>query len=503
MAEAEAEDVSSVNVQEVNEDDEEVRLALEMAMAAAKHPNLSPAELRKLLGEKNEQAKIVEEAERKVQKKKEEQAAKEWEAKKEAAYHWFSSKAEDAAKFAADKKWEAEKQYYAEAIKRDKEIIEIRKKMKICRKALKAHRLQGNRVETRHCFKRAREEKMLLATQEKIVKNTKLLTHTGFNVQEYAKAMMKASKKWKKVGSKEEVALEAQLCRNMHQMLAIEKQKAKLHKGSREIKKYLQRCKSWLSDKKAFCEMHFMTLDATASSMRILYQDTLSKQDALIRRLRESDEFEGVDFGDVDLTPFQELEAVPGPSAMLNALRGLPIQDSVRLTKEEGKLLAAAIQAAVAEDADDSLPAGAPEIYIEAKDDVSVSSHLTDDGHEEEEVMAGEDDDSESVEFGADAPWNRPLEVEDEQENKDKKKKKKTRADTDDNEPLNGHDEAEKTTEKLNGKKGDSMTDVTESVTSELAGTHIDSVQTGESINYSETENNYVSEVSETDRNED
>ena len=346
---------------------------------------------------------------------------------------------------------------------------------------------------------------MLLTTQEKIVKNTKLLTHTGFNVQEYAKAMLKASKKWKKVGSKEEIALEAQLCRNMHQMLAIEKQKAKLHKGSRETKKYLQRCKSWLSDKKAFCEMHFMTLDATAHSMKILYQDTLSKQDALIRKLRDSDEFEGVDFGDVDLTPFQELETVPGPSAMLNALRGLPIQDSVRLTKEEGKLLTAAIQAAVAEDADDSMPSGAPEIYIEAnKDDVSVSSHLTDDGHDDEEMMNGGGDDSESVEFGADAPWNRPVEVEEEQENKEKKKKKISRADTDDSEPPIENGETQGPTEKMIEKKGDSMTDVTESVTSELAGTHIaNPIQTGESIAYSETENNYVSEVSETDRNED
>lgn len=502
MAEAGAEDVSSVNL--VNEEDEEVRLAIEMAMAAAKHPHLSPAELRKLLGGKTEQAKIVEEAERKAQKKREQLAAKEWEAKKEAAYHWFSAKAEDAAKFAADKKWEAEKQYHAEAIKRDKEIIEIRKKMKICRKTLKAHRLQGNRVETRHCFKRAREEKMLLATQEKIKKNTKLLTHTGFNVQEYAKAMMKASKKWKKVGSKEEIALESQLCRNMHQMLAIEKQKAKLHKGSREIKKYLQRCKSWLSDKKAFCEMHFMTLDATASSMKILYQDTLSKQDALIRKLRESDEFEGVDFGDVDLSPFQELESVPGPSAMLNALRGLPIQDSVRLTKEEGKRLTAAIAAAVAEDADYSMPSGAPEIYIEAKDDVSVSSRLTDDGHDEEELAAGDDNDSESEEFGADAPWNRPVEVEEEQENKEKKKKKKSKAEIDESEPHNENGETQKTTEKMVEKKGDSMTDVTESVTSELAGAHIaDPVKAGESIAYSETENNYISEVSETNRNDD
>lgn len=503
MSEAEAEENKDVIL--VDEEDEEVRLAIEMAMAAAKHPHLSPAELRKLLGQKSEQAKIVEEAELKAQKKREEQAAKEWEAKKEAAYHWFSAKAEDAAKYAAEKKWEAEKQYHAEAIKRDQEIIQLRKKMKICRKTLKAHRLQGNRVETRHTFKRTREEKKLLATQDKIKKNTKLLTHTGFNVQEYAKAMMKASKKWKKVGSKEEIALEAQLCRNMHQMLAIEKQKAKLHKGSREIKKYLQRCKSWLADKKAFCEMHFMTLDATASSMKILYQDTLSKQDALIRKLRNSDEFEGVDFGDVDLTPFHELERVPGPSAMLNALRGLPIQDSVRLTKEEGKLLSAAVEAALAEDADNSAPAGAPELYIEAKDDVSVSSHLTDDGNDEGELVIGdEDDDTESGEFGADAPWNRPVELEEEPENKEKKKKKKSKAEKQENEQQNGNGEMHKATTEKSATNGESITDVSESVSSVLVGTEIaDRVKAGESVTYSETENNYVSEVFETDRNED
>ena len=394
------------------EQDEEIRLAMEMAMAAAQNPNLSPDELRKLVQGKNKQLDIVTEVEQVKQKElqerqqKEKQEAQErWEHKKENAWAWWNKKRAAVASKAEGLVFEAEKQYYAEEIKKDPQIIAIRKQMKICKKTLKAHKLQGNRVETRHTFKRRRMEKNLMDLRRKLRKQQHQLTHSSYGVHEYAKAMMRASRKWRKKGTKEELALEAQLCRNMHQMLAIEKQKAKAKKSHREIKKYLQRCKSWLQDKKAFCEMHMITLDATANSIKFLYEERLAKQDALIRKMLALEEFQGVDLSSVP-TPHLDypLEQAPGPSAMLNALRGLPIRDSVRLTKEEMAKKLSPEPAANAKK---------PEIFIEAKDDCSVSSNLSDpDGDfepEQEEPMEDEGGDSDSdggFNFGKDAPWN-------------------------------------------------------------------------------------------------
>lgn len=256
---------------------------------------------------------------------------------------------------------------------------------------------------------------------EKLDKTQKLFVESSYNIHEYAKAMMRASRKWKKKGTDEELALEAQLCRNMHQMLAIEKQKSKVKKSTREIKKYLQRCKSWLSDKQALCEMNIMTLDATNSSMMMLYDDTLRQQDALIARLKASDEFKGADLDSVELANWNQFSSEKhyGPSATLNALRGLPISDSIRLRKGElGIDHANGDNRKPPPFEDDQKPAAnssgdRPEIYIETKDDASVSSHLSDPDEDVLKDMAFEEsqgslNSENSMDFGNDAPWVAP-----------------------------------------------------------------------------------------------
>jgi uncharacterized protein YxjI len=425
---------SKFNFSPQDEQDEEIRLAMEMAMAAAQNTHLKPDDIRKLVGQKNRQCSIVSEVQQGKLKKieheqqlKKQQATKRWENQKQSARNWWSQKAAAVTVKAEELVFEAEKQYYAEDIRADPDIIAIRKRMKRCKKTIKLHRLQGNRVETRHTFKRRRMEKNLLELERKLKRATNQLLHTSYNVHEYAKAMMRASRKWHKKGSKEELALEAQLCRNMHQMLTIEKLRGQSKKSAREIKKYLQRCKSWLSDKKAFCEMHIITLDATSNSMRLQYEDILQHQDEWIRTLlARDDEFANVDLASVALPHFNySIEHAPGPKAMLNALRGLPIRDSVRMTKEQVMCLGIEDE----DGGDGNVPppqmrpgaAGrtGPEIYIDANaDDVSVSSHLSDpDGdfdHEQQDQEEGalpdnnEGSDSEDggFDFGNDAPWN-------------------------------------------------------------------------------------------------
>lgn len=412
---------TSVSATEV--EDEEVRLAMEMALAAAQNPKLTPAEIRELVGERNKQAKIVDEF---SQKKKEEierekqeevdEAQKRWDEKKEVAINWWQAKSlavkesveqltEAAMKKAEEMKHNAEMRLYADQIKKDPEHIELRKKIKVLRKVYKAHRLQGNRVETRHQFKRQRMEKKLLQVCDKLNKTQRLLTHSSYNVQEYLKAMMKSSKKWRKKGTDEELMLEAQLCRNMHQMLALEKQKVKGKKSQREMKKYLQRCKGWLTDKKAFCEMNQMTLEATSSSMKVLYEDIIFRQDELIKRLKADDEFKDIDLSEVDVSnarmPILPSARTSERFSQLNAMKGLPIKDSIRIKKD-----------ASLKDTQNHTSTSRPELYVIAKDDGSVSSALSDPDEplnvideKNNNKFISDEDSSSQYNFGSDAPW--------------------------------------------------------------------------------------------------
>lgn len=378
------------------EQDEEVRIAMEMAMAAAKNPGLTPAQLRELVGKKNKQADIVDQIKKEKEQKAKEEAAKKWTEQKESVFSWISHSIADstsAIRAAAERvQSSAEQQLYADKIRKDPEVIRLRKKIKHMRKDFKAKRLAGNRVETRHRFKRHRMESNLLSQEEKIEKARKLFVDTNYGLQEYGKAILRAGRKYKNAGTPEEENLEAMLCRNMHQMLSIDKQKAKMKKSNKEVKKYLQRCQSWISDKQALWEMNMMKLDATHTSMKGLYEDTLSRQDKLIQKLKEAEDFKGVDLGDVDVSRFDEIPKNAGPRGMLCALRGLPFSDSIRVSKSSGSSV------------QNSNSGGRKALYIEtyANDAVSVSSHLSDPDADFESSISAET----GYGFGDDAPWN-------------------------------------------------------------------------------------------------
>lgn len=387
------------------EEDEEVRIALEMAIAAAKNPGMTPAQLREMVGKKNKQADIVdqikkekEQKAREDQEKAKEEATKKWNLLKDNMMSRLSHSITDgtnAIRAAAESiQTSAEKQIYAEAIKNDPQVYELRKKIKSVRKNLKAKRLAGNRVETRHRFKRHRMESSMLSSQERIEKARKLFVDTNFGLQEYGKAILRSSRKYKNGGTPEEEKLEALLCRNMHQMLSIDKQKAKMRKSNKEIKKYMQRCKSWISDKQALCEMNLMKLDATQSSMNALYEDTLARHDKLIEKLKNSDDYKEVNLADVDVSYFDEIPKNAGPRGMLCALRGLPFSDSIKMTKSSS-----------GSSVKSSSRAQRKELIIQTSDDASVSSHLTDpDGDLNDfESLASAESGHGGVE---DAPWN-------------------------------------------------------------------------------------------------
>ena len=392
------------------EEDEEVRLAMEMAIAAAKNPHLSPSEIQKLVGEKNVQAKLIDEFAKKNEEKikMNQLKAKEYQRQQSSTTSsWWVA----ATKKAEEIKDRAERSLYAEQISKDETILEIRKTMKILKKTLKAHRLQGNRVETRHVFKRQRMEKRLIQSNDKLKKTQQMFINSNYNVQEYLKAMMRASKKWRKIGNDDELMLEAQLSRNMHQMLALEKQKVKCKKNTKEMKKYLQRCKGWLSDKKAFCEMNIMTLDATQNSILRLYEETLRRQDRLIAKCKASAEFKGVDLLAVDLShvTFPAISVSRkevAPTTEDQAQNGIaplnPKETAEHSASDQAQSRQKLLQEYYKQQQQE--PPNTPELYVVAnRDDASVSSRLSDPDaslHEESEEEDGEA-------YGADAPWRR------------------------------------------------------------------------------------------------
>lgn len=299
-----------------------------------------------------------------------------------------------------------------------------------------------------------------MQTTDKLKKTHEVFTNSSYNVQEYIKAMMRASKKWRKIGSDDELLLEAQLSRNMHQMLALEKQKVQCKKNTKEMKKYLQRCKGWLSDKKAFCEMNIMTIDATQNSIMRLYEETLRRQDQLIQKYKSSEEFQNVDLSDVDLshitipnvsyihkkaaTYSSTSSVVSAEHASLHesfsAMRGLPINDSIRKKKgyldhsyhsennanpvntDEPRHTATSRRELLEEyyknkKIVEEQSSSTPELYVVAnKDDGSVSSQLSDpdasfnngDTPDRNDVLAEESDNDDDDDYAQneDAPWN-------------------------------------------------------------------------------------------------
>jgi hypothetical protein len=300
-------------------------------------------------------------------------------------------------------------------------------------------------------------EKHLLEVEEAIEKRIRDFCESKtFDATTYAKAMMKATKTWSKkhpsppqedqssTTADQALALESQLCRNMHQMLALEKQKSKLKKLFRETKKYLQRCKAWLSDKQALCELHMMTLDATQASMKSIYEDTLKRQDAYIQKILDqnnkenrltADEFPPKTFTqgsglqallasvphDV-ARKYDELPSHSGPGATLHVLRGLPFRDSFNLSKAPSRNGSKGqddndekIRAEILASGDDEPRSpgggagkGGRELIIHTHDDAgSINSALSD---PDEDLNAsgaalrlGES--AKSLGFGDDAPW--------------------------------------------------------------------------------------------------
>ena len=441
--EEKGEDTNKSAAPAVDEDDEEVQLAMEMALAAMKNPKLGPDELRKLVLSKSAKPQVaeakqknflmeVEEKKARQKIKEKEEAEKRWTDPRDSMMSWFYGQTSE------EYQWAQEKAKYADKIKKDKQIRDLKKAVKVRRKNLKAIRLQGNRVETRHVFKRQRMEKRLLEVSQMIDKNRRhFVENNGPEiVTTYAKAMMKAQKKWLKDQpiNDEELALEAQLCRNMHQMLALEKQKAKLKKSLKELKKYLQRCKSWLTDKQTLCEQHISTLEGTQSSMKSIYDETLKRQDEFLQKFLQERKDDGEEFAErlgddlqallakvpLDVSKkYDELPSHSGPGATLNALRGLPFRDSFTLSKapsRDGKnrddktredIATSGVDHNHEEHRSQSKRGGrGGELVIHTHDDGgSVNSALSDPDEDTNQTVLSADSVSGKIAFGEDAPW--------------------------------------------------------------------------------------------------
>lgn len=419
-----------------NDEDEEVRIAMEMALAAAQNPGLSPDELRNMVGGKNnKQSQIVNKVQLEKRKKEQEQRRELREKRVNGMRSWVRGRAAAAAERVENLKDQRERARYAEAIAKDKKINNLRKRKRFKKKALKAHRLQGHRTETRHVFQRQRLERNLIEVEQQIQRKQKEMLAVDYNVHTYAKAMMRASRKWKKHSSTDqELALEAELCRNMHQMLALQKQKAKQKKCLKETKKYLECSKSWLAEKKSFSEMNILTLREAQDSMKVLYEETVTRQDALIQKLLEaSDEYKDVDLTKVAYKPRKprQLLVSAHPYGGLmdapSAIYGLHDEQRDRTPKQHSQQDCPDATSPSRPSNDDITPSaaddmealsspggGRKELVIETKnngvgDGCSIHSQLSDDA----EDLENSDSD---FNFGNDAPWMEKTDLNDDDE---------------------------------------------------------------------------------------
>ncbi len=80
-----------------------------------------------------------------------------------------------------------------------------------------------------------------------------------------------------------QIIQEAQLVRQMHLMMVIDRQLSLMRKHTRETRKYLQKCQLWISDKSAL-EKEFAIAQEAQAKIKSLYQDTLTRQKAAIAK---------------------------------------------------------------------------------------------------------------------------------------------------------------------------------------------------------------------------
>jgi len=176
---------------------------------------------------------------------------------------------------------------YKEEIKNDPDIKALQKKIKKIKKNLKVQRLNGDRIQKRHFFERQKEQKTLDANTARLQKAIWTFSNSSMNSHEYAKAMMRASARLARKGfkvhkSEKALAMEAAVLRNMHRMLAVQKQYTMSKRACTDVESFIKRCKGWLDNKLADGEMCIMVLEATAKSMGIMYLETVEVQDAIM-----------------------------------------------------------------------------------------------------------------------------------------------------------------------------------------------------------------------------
>lgn len=181
---------------------------------------------------------------------------------------------------------------YKDEIKADPEIQALQKKIRKITKNLKVQRLNGDRIGKRNWFERKKRSEELDQKTARLNKAIWTFSNSSMNSHEYAKAMMRASARLQRKGikvhkSEKALAMEAAVLRNMHRMLAIQKQYSMSKRACNDVESFIKRCKGWLDNKLADGEMGIMVLEATSKSMGIMYQELVEIQDALKPKLED------------------------------------------------------------------------------------------------------------------------------------------------------------------------------------------------------------------------
>lgn len=170
-------------------------------------------------------------------------------------------------------------------ILRRRQNMEIQKHVDHNERKLNSHKVQGERRATRHVRRRKVAETSLAEVSTKARESLAELPKRELESKEYSRALeeARADEADGSLRTDEVSNLETELIRNMHLMLAMDRQLSLLKKHSREVKKYLQKCKAWLADSSKL-DGALTDLVLANASMKFICEETIRRQDSLIAK---------------------------------------------------------------------------------------------------------------------------------------------------------------------------------------------------------------------------
>jgi len=176
----------------------------------------------------------------------------------------------------------------ADCVLRKRAEMEIRDQTLQAQKRLCKHQQGRLRASKRHASARKRREARHVAVCEKLLNAQSSVLGNAFEKGVYVSAIVDATEECAAM-DEETLDVEADLIKQMHCMLALEKQDEITQQDFRKMTTYLRRCKAWLQDYNDIAK-NLNDLEAQNDAMRALYESTVRRQEAVIDKSADPDQ---------------------------------------------------------------------------------------------------------------------------------------------------------------------------------------------------------------------